>query len=348
MRKHLLVAMTSIAMAFALASAAPMNELRAQTKGRASASAIQQHRTAAKTAAGKDHPAIYRTLCVNSVEPEYSAKQDAPRAPGAAAAAPRTVPARSEWYAEPVKVFENLYFVGQSAYSSWAVNTLDGIILIDAIFDYSVEAEVAEGLKKLGLDPARIKYVIISHGHGDHHGGAKFLQEKFGARIVMSATDWDLVEKNTRDPRPKRDMIATDGQQLTLGGTTVTMYLTPGHTPGTISTVFPVRDGGQRHTVVTMGGTGFNFTLTPDKPRVFWYRTYIESVERLRGIAAKAGADVLIANHTALDSSTEKLPALAKRRPGDPHPYVIGTSAVQRYMTVAAECAKANLLTLAP
>jgi metallo-beta-lactamase class B len=107
-----------------------------------------------------------------------------------------------------------------------------------------------------------------------------------------------------------------------------------------------VKDGGKPHLAAEWGGTGFNFTITPDKPQQFWFETYINSAERFRDIAAKAGADVLIANHTNLDGSKAKLPALAKRKPGDPHPYVIGNESVQRYLTVANECAKAGLLRL--
>jgi hypothetical protein len=63
-------------------------------------------------------------------------------------------PDPATWHAEPVKVFDNLFYVGEKEYSAWAVNTSDGIIIIDTIFDYSVEDEIAGGLKKLGLDPA--------------------------------------------------------------------------------------------------------------------------------------------------------------------------------------------------
>src|SRR5207249_10696607 len=77
-----------------------------------------------------------------------------------AAAQPQGPPDRSQWHAAPVKVFDNLYFVGMTEYSSWAVNTSDGIIIIDAIFDYSVEDEIAQRMPKLGLDPKKIKYVI--------------------------------------------------------------------------------------------------------------------------------------------------------------------------------------------
>ena len=86
-------------------------------------------------------------------------------------------PAPSEWHAEPAKVFDNLYWVGQTQFSAWALKTSAGIIIIDALYDYSVEDEIVGGLTKLGLNPADIKYVIVSHAHGDHVGGAKFLQD---------------------------------------------------------------------------------------------------------------------------------------------------------------------------
>lgn len=73
------------------------------------------------------------------------------------------------------------------------------------------------------------------------------------------------------------------------------------------------------------------------------FATYIKSSERFRDVVTRAGADVLIANHTNFDGTKVKVPALAKRRPGDPHPYVIGNDAVKRYVTVANECAQAAL-----
>ena len=295
---------------------------------------VQTHIAAAKAAAGQEHKGLFDRVCTFETEQPAASQSKGP-------------PDRSKWHAEPVKVFDNLYFVGQTEYSAWAVTTSDGIIVVDALWDYSVEDEVVNGLKKLGLDPAKIKYVLVSHGHIDHAGGAKLLQERFGARVILSAADWDLLDRNKQSwPKPKRDMVATDGQRLTLGDTTLTLYLTPGHTPGTISTLIPVKDSGKPHLVAEWGGTAFNFTITPDKPRKYWFETYINSAERFRDVVAKAGADVLIANHTNFDGSKTKLPALAKRKPGDPHPYVIGNESIKRYLTVAQECAKAGLLGL--
>jgi metallo-beta-lactamase class B len=306
--------------------------------------AIDTHVAAARKAAGKDHLGLFDRIC--------TAPAPAP-APQTGAPPPQGPPDRSTWHAEPAKVFDNLYFVGEIEYSAWALNTSDGIILIDAIFDYSVEDEVIGGLKKLGLDPTKIKYVIISHAHRDHVGGARYLQDTLGARVVMSAEDWDLLDRTKGSwPKPKRDMVATDGQRLTLGDTTVTLYLTPGHTLGTISTLVPVKDGTRTHLAASWGGTAFNWMtnraayITPERPDRFWFETYIKSAQRFRDIVAKAGADVLIANHTNFDGSKTKLPLLAKRGPTDPHPYVIGTESVQRYLTVADECANAGLMRL--
>lgn len=307
--------------------------------GQSASGSVDAHVAAAKAAAGTEHVAVFNSLCT-AAEERASAQPNPQRS-----AAPAPPPPRSAWHVEPVKVLDNLYYLGQSEYSAWAVTTSAGIIVIDALFDYSVEDEIVNGLTRLGLDPKNIKYVIVSHAHSDHAGGAKLLQDRFGAHVLMSAADWDLTARNTQSwPKPRRDMVVTDGQRLTLGDTTVTMYLTPGHTPGTISTIIPVRDQGRPHVAAEWGGTGFNFTVTPDKPRRYWYETYANSADHFREAVKKSGADVLIANHPEQDGAKAKLAALATRKAGDPNPYVIGNDSVTRYVTMVGECARASLL----
>jgi metallo-beta-lactamase class B len=319
-----------------LAAAVSVVVVRGQTDA---ANTPEAHVAAAKAAAQQDLVGLFDRVC-GSLTP-------AGQSEGRGVPAQATL-ARGNWHAEPVKVFDNLYFVGQTEYSAWAVTTSAGIILIDTIYDYSVEDEVVGGLRKLGLDPASIKYAIVSHGHGDHSGGAKYLQDHFGTRIVLSADDWDLLDRSN-GTKPRRDMVATDGQKLTLGDTTVTMYITPGHTYGTISTLIPVKDRGVPHLAAEWGGTAFNWLtnrnayITPERPDSFWFTTYRTSARRFRDIADKAGADVIIANHTNFDGSKTKLPAVLTRAAGDPNPYVIGKDGVQRYMTVAYQCAMAGL-----
>src|SRR5689334_12078089 len=139
----------------------------------------EAHVAIAKAAAGEDYQNLFNFLCTvpGPRGGGGGARAGAPRGQGGGQR--QGPPDRSTWHAEPVKVFDNLYFVGQTEYSVWAITTSAGIILIDAIFDYSVDDEVVGGLKKLGLDPANIKYVIVSHGHSDHSGGAKYLQDTF-------------------------------------------------------------------------------------------------------------------------------------------------------------------------
>jgi metallo-beta-lactamase class B len=304
----------------------------------------ETHVALAKAAAGDTYQNLFTFLCTvpGPRGGGPASAQAAAARPGGGGrrggGPPPGPPDRSTWYAEPVKVFDNLYFVGQSEYSAWAVTTSDGIILIDTLFDYSVEEEVAGGLKTLGLDPAAIRYAVVTHPHPDHHGGAKLLQDRYKTRIVMSALDWDVIDR-LGGTKPARDVIATDGQALTLGDTTVTLHVTPGHTPGTLSVIIPVRDGSRRHTAALWGGTGLN----ADRESL---GQYIASAQRFEGIAQKAGADIILSNHTDWDGSKVYLPQLAKRTPGSPHPYVVGPAAVRRYLDVARECATSRLMRL--
>ena len=301
--------------------------------------AIDTHVAAAKAAAGQEHVALFTALCSEKPSGPGTGRRAAGAGAGNTAtttpAPPPGPPARERWHADPMKVFDNLYFVGMNEVSAWAVNTSAGIIVLDALYDYSVDDEIAQGLTKVGLDPANIKYVVVSHGHGDHSAGAKYLQDRFKAHVLLSDTDWGLVERG-RGAKATRDMVAVDGQKLRLGDTTITMYLTPGHTPGTLSYLIPVKDNGRPHLVAEWGGTAFNFPRTPEN-----FRVYAASADRFRDIVASAGADAIVSNHRTYDGSDAKLPALASRKPGDPNPYVIGNDAVKRYLTVAGECARA-------
>ena len=124
--------------------------------------------------------------------------------------------------------------------------------------------------------------------------------------------------------------------KLTLGDTTLTLYLTPGHTEGTISTIIPVRDGNQRTCAAAWGGTLFNFG-----PIVRGSQAYAQSAERFRDIVTKAGADVMLSNHTVYDGSKTKLPAVLARKPGEKHPYV-GRHRCRRRVSHGCECAQAR------
>lgn len=292
----------------------------------------QAHLAAAKQAAGLDYAG---TLVRTCIIPEMNVGGGGPRG---------VIPDRSTWHAEPAKMFDNLYFIGTRIHSAWALKGKGGIIVIDTVFNYAAEDEIVNGLKKLGLDPADVKYVIISHAHGDHDEGARLLQERYGAHVVMGAADWDSLEKGRDIPggKPRRDMIGRDGQTISVGDASVTLLETPGHTPGTLSMLFQVRDNGKPLTVAYSGGTAI-FAITKDPARL---DTFVASQRHIAKAAADAGATILMTNHSEFDEAYAKSRLMAVRQPGEPHPYEIGGDGVRRYFTLMAECglaAKARL-----
>jgi metallo-beta-lactamase class B len=254
------------------------------------------------------------------------------------------------WRADPVKVFDNLYYVGNSNLNNqavWAVTTSDGIILIDTGYDYTVKENVAANLKKVGLDPTQIKYVIIHHAHNDRYFGAKYLQDTYHPHIIMSEADWNVIAKNT-DPaelKPKKDMVATDGMKLTLGDTTINIYITPGHTPGTLSTLIPLKDGNTKHLGYMLGGRGaewedYGVKYFPDAATAM--QTWLASIRRFADIARKGGADTYITIHPQHDKLFDKFVALRFRKPGAPHPFV-SKQYIENHVTVMTECLEAQL-----
>jgi metallo-beta-lactamase class B len=284
---------------------------------------LEGHIAAATKAAGLDLWGIL-TLCL-------------PREPGG-------TPRPADDRAPPMKVFDNLYYLGMKSVSAWALTTSDGIILIDTL-NNPTEAEtfIEGGVRQLGLDPTQIKYIVITHGHADHYGGAQYLADKYKAELVMSEADWTFLEgpearpaRPDRGPIPKRGRAVKDGDRLTLGDTAIELYVTPPHTPGTLSLIFPLKDGAMSHVGGLWGGTAFNF-----EPNIENFTTYATSAERFARIAAEKGVDVPLSNHPSYDDALIKMAALKSRTP-DKHPFATGAMTMSRYMTVAGQCARAR------
>ena len=293
--------------------------------------------SAAKRAAGTDWAGTFLRLCI--VPPPAAGRG---RGAAPANAAPPGPPARSSWYAEPAKVADNFYFLGTKIHNAWALVGSDGIIVFEALFDYAAPDEIADGMRKLGLDVNRVRYVVISHAHGDHDGGAKFLQDKMPkARLVYGGPDWDTVDKSANRPggKPKRDLVGDDGMKLSVGDASVQIVTTPGHTTGTLSFLFEVRDNGKPLRVAYVGGTAIPFDGT-----AAYYDGYIASVQKLAKAAADFGATVLLSNHTEFDNGYYKAHTAANRKPGDANPFDVGRDAVGRYFAVVEQCTMAAKL----
>jgi metallo-beta-lactamase class B len=229
----------------------------------------------------------------------------------------------------PLKVFDNLYYVGPGSVSAWLISTSDGLILIDAAQEPLVD-HVIDSIRKVGFDPADIKYILISHGHLDHFGGVGKIQALSGARVATLAEDWELIEATMAAPaRPNRplgvpfsrDMVLEDGQTLTLGDTSLKVYKLPGHTPGSPSFEFTVYDNGTPYKAFLFGGPG-------QRNGVEGGTQFLNSLRRIK--AELADVDVPVHVHSYLrtypyDSGGtvfEPMAKLAMRKAGDPHPFV--------------------------
>ncbi|MDQ1028058.1 metallo-beta-lactamase class B [Streptomyces umbrinus] len=227
---------------------------------------------------------------------------------------------------EPLKIFDNLAFLSAGWISAMAVLTDDGIVLIDALTSPAeAESILVPGLRELGADPETIKYVVVTHGHDDHFGGAQYLADRYGARVLMTPADWDLIARTRPDNAPTRDLEIADGQRLTLGGTTIQLHHTPGHTPGTVSPIIPVRAGCERHTAMLWGGTNPPTTRTE-------LRSYLASIHSFRARMRQANVDVELSNHPG-DYGLQRAEQL-RSRPGGVNPFVLGRPRTQRFMAV--------------
>ena len=294
-----------------------------------------------------DFTRVFNQQCAKPRE-NPAAEEVGPNVPLEKGEAAKLVPTPYEkWYTPPVKVFDNLYYIGTITESTWALNTSQGIILLDTNFDW-VTAPLLQELRMVGLDPANIKYAIIPHAHSDQAWGINVLKQLVpSVHVIMSDADWNALANDNTPARlkPMKDMVATDGQKLTLGDTTVTLYITPGSSPGTMSVIFPLKDGNQMHMGSLIGGTTTNvirggLRYFPDSKTEL--KTYADSNARFKQMEDQANVDTIISVHAALDGMFAKTAALKNRAPGQPHPFV-GKDDVDRFSTILAECAQAKL-----
>ena len=230
-------------------------------------------------------------------------------------------------YIEPWKAFDNVYFVGVCWVSAWAIRTSDGVVLIDTLHEPHVDQLIAN-LRKVGIDPAEVRYVLMTHGHFDHVGGAAKLKPLMtNAKFVMTQTGWNEAIESARQseatPRPwsmiPQDVVVKDGDVISLGGNSFGVLETPGHTLGTASYTAEVRDGAVAYQAITIGGLGLN--AIKDAKQV---EGYISSVDRIAQLVRQTNKPVTVhlTTHPFSNGLMEARDHLAARKPGEPNPLV--------------------------
>jgi metallo-beta-lactamase class B len=226
----------------------------------------------------------------------------------------------------PFKPFDDAWFVGACWVSAWLLPTSQGLLLIDTLYE-PLAAGLPSAIRAAGYDPADVRYVFVTHGHYDHAGGmVRFKRELKNARFVMTRKGWDEAIASARASANTPgawqmiapDIVAKDGDAFTLGGRTVTVLETPGHTAGTASFVYDVHDGARAYRAVTVGGLGLNAIENARQVEL-----YLESIERLRALAQGATRmQVHLTTHPFATGLMDERPALARHASGSAHPLV--------------------------
>lgn len=256
---------------------------------------------------------------------------------------------------EPAQLFDNLYFVGNPEVGCFIFKTSEGLLMIDSCFAHHVETILLPGMKKLGLDPADVKYMLITHTGPDHIGGAYHFQKNYGTRIVVCEDQWKLcpspeeVEariKRSQEPGfvynpfdmrnliwPVKDVVGYDGQCITLGDTEIRVVKTERRVGGGgLSFLATVYDHGTPHTWCTYGNTNVVGNLED-------MALYRVSVQHFKEYTDKLGADVVISSHPFVDESVKTMELLRARKEGEPHPFVFGAERVSRFFDILDQSA---------
>jgi glyoxylase-like metal-dependent hydrolase (beta-lactamase superfamily II) len=225
---------------------------------------------------------------------------------------------RRSQYVEPFQIFDNVYYVGIDWVAAYLIETGDGLILIDSLYGSWLPV-LLNNIRELGFDPADVKYLINTHGHFDHAGGSALFQKVYGSRVVMTAEDWQVAQAKPELaafylPTPRVDMVAEDGDTISLGDNTITLYKTPGHTEGVLSLGFTGKDGDDTHSILTLGGVGLNFS------GIERTETYLDSYRRLQSM--QDSFSVSLPNHQSMGRVFDRRDLLAQRQAGQAHPFV--------------------------
>jgi metallo-beta-lactamase class B len=232
-------------------------------------------------------------------------------------------------------IFDDLLIVAQRETNCFVLRTNDGLILIDAIWPAKEAFDaIINAIRDVGWNPDAIKKLILTHGHVDHTGCGKWFVENYHVDTYLSKVDDIFWQKHpTKPDRPetwKDYEIAIhlqDGDKVTLGDKTIFVYSTPGHTPGCLSYIFPVKEDGEIHMAALWGGT------TPPRTKS-GVNQYLKSLEYFIDEAKRNNVDVALSNHTAVDNGLERIAYAKKRMSYMPNIYIIGQEGFQKFCQV--------------
>jgi metallo-beta-lactamase class B len=219
----------------------------------------------------------------------------------------------------PHRVMDNVYFVGTKQLASFLITTPEGHILMNSNYETSVPV-IRASVEKLGFNFKDIKILIAGHAHPDHVEGDALVKELTGAQVVVGRLDAPA----TREFRPGGkehpiDRIVDEGGKVTLGGTTLTAHVMPGHTKGCLAWTMDLKEDGKTyHALIecSLNGQFLQYVGNKDYPGI------AEDMRATYKKARELPVDVFLSSHTVFYGLDEKYAKLKTRREGDPNPFV--------------------------
>ena len=233
-------------------------------------------------------------------------------------------------YVHPFRIFGNVWYVGDSWVCVHLIDTGDGLLLLDG-GNIGATAMLVNAIWEAGFNPADVRWMVLSHGHLDHIGGAVFFRKMFGTKLYLGEPD----ARNYRE-HPELSLVQdsgslghdvfevdheiTDGEIIRFGNTEIRFFLVPGHTDGVISAFFDVTDGERTLRAGYYGGFGFN-TLQKsylDDIGDTGYemrKTYLKSLQKVRN----QHVDLFLGNHCV---NNDTLGRAQRLRDGDKDAFI--------------------------
>lgn len=210
----------------------------------------------------------------------------------------------------PHKVIGNIYYVGTRTLTSYLITTPAGHILINSTYERNVPV-IKKSVEQLGFKFEDIRILLGTHAHGDHQEGDASVKQLTNAQVVVMAEDVPaLTNMKPGGKDHPIDRQITHGDTVTLGGTTLTAHLTPGHTRGATTWTLPAEDAGKKYNVVITASYRAPNNVTPAIQAEF---------ERTFKYIRTLPCDVQLGDH---GGQYNMLAKHARIKPGAPNPFI--------------------------
>jgi metallo-beta-lactamase class B len=217
----------------------------------------------------------------------------------------------------PFKIMDNMYYVGSKELASFLFVTPQGNILMNSGYEATVPV-IKASVEKLGFKMTDVKIFIAGHAHPDHVEGDALMKELTGAQVVVGRVDAD----KTREFRPGGkehpiDRLVDENDTVSLGGTTLTAHLMPGHTRGCLAWSTTLKEDGKSYYTFIECSLNGQFLQVLDN-----YPGMIDDFRATYKKARTFPVEVWVSSHASFFNMAAKYEKLQKRGPGDPNPFI--------------------------